>query len=172
MWFSYWNDFYFFFGGGAVYRHFPVRNKKHRVIALSNLFLRFCNMALFSLCVTNMNAIKRSLEPDGPLTFGILTILFHFYSFLLFSDPVGSQPLAKRIQSTVDANVGVLCQLKTTQVMVSLLPLLFLAPLVDSRSFASILPLLRSIHILTSCRKVLNPFTWHRNFVQRFVPVL
>ena len=96
-------------GGGAVYRHFPVRNKKHRVIALSNLFLRFCNMALFSLCVTNMNAIKRSLEPDGLLTFGILTILFHFYSFLLFSDPVGSQLLAERIQSTVDANVGVLC---------------------------------------------------------------
>ena len=66
-------------------------------------------MALFSLCVTNMNAIKRSLEPDGPLTFGILTILFHFCSFLLFSDPVGSQLLAKIIQSTVDANIGVLC---------------------------------------------------------------
>ena len=47
---------------------------------------------------------QRSLEPDGPLTFGILTILFHFYSFLLFSDPVGSQLLA-----TVDAKVGVLC---------------------------------------------------------------
>ena len=106
-----------------------------------------------------MNPIKRSLEPDGPLTFGILTILFHFCSFLLFSDPVGSQLLAKRIQSTVDANVGVLCQLKTTQVMVSLLPLLFLASLVDSRPFASILPLLRSINILTSCWKVLNPET-------------